>query len=80
MAVGITQISQPEELARIILLQRKKSGLSRDQLALLSGIGRTAIFDIEHGKKTYQADTLFKILRVLSLKLHIEGVISGESK
>ena len=78
MAVNITEISNPEDLSLIILQQRKKSGLSRNQLALLAGVGRTAIFDIEHGKTTYQIDTLFKILPVLNLKLRIDGVVEGE--
>ncbi len=79
MAVKIVQITKPEDLAIIILNQRKKSKLSRDQLAIIAGIGRTAIFDIEHGKTTYQIDTLLKILSVLNLNLSVSGIISGES-
>jgi hypothetical protein len=41
-------------------------------------VGRTAIFDIEHGKTTYQIDTLFKVLQVLNLKLQIDGIIEGK--
>jgi y4mF family transcriptional regulator len=78
MAVNIVSILRPEEISRIILQQRKKSGLSRNQLALLAGVGRTAIFDIEHGKTTYQIDTLFKVLQVLNLKLQIDGIIEGK--
>lgn len=78
MAVKIIQISKPEEIAEIILVQRKRSGLSRNELALLAGVSRTAIFDIEHGKRTYQIDTLLKILSTLNLKLQVEGVLSGD--
>ena len=72
------QILKPIDLGKIILKQRKKSKLSRNRLAALAGIGKTAIFDIEHGKTTYQIDTLFNILDVLNLKINISG-IAGES-
>jgi HTH-type transcriptional regulator/antitoxin HipB len=78
MAVKTIKIEKPEDLALIILNQRKKSKLSRNKLALIAGVGRTAIFDIEHGKTTYQIDTLIKILSVLNLNLCIEGIILGD--
>ncbi len=78
MAVKTIQISKPEEIAEIILVQRKRSGLSRNELALLADVSRTAIFDIEHGKRTYQIDTLLKILSTLNLKLRVEGVHSED--
>ncbi len=80
MTVNIFQITKPEDIASIILQQRKKSKLSRNQLAVIAGVGRTAIFDIEHGKATYQIDTLIKILQVLNLKLFVDGIINGEMK
>lgn len=80
MAVNIIQISKPEDISQIILQQRKKSKLSRVQLATFAGVGRTAIYDIEHGKTTYQIDTLIKILSVLNLKLCVDGIIQGELK
>ncbi|MCK6605279.1 MAG: helix-turn-helix transcriptional regulator [Ignavibacteriaceae bacterium] len=80
MAVKIVEITKPEELASIIFQQRKISKLSRNQLAIIAGIGRTAIFDIEHGKTTYRIDTLIKILKVLNLRLCLDGVVSGEEK
>ncbi len=36
----------------IVLFHRKKSGLSRNQLADLAGVGKTVIYDIEKGKET----------------------------
>ncbi len=78
MEVKSAKITRPEDLALIILNQRKKSKLSRNKLALIAGVGRTAIFDIEHGKTTYQIDTLLKILAVLNLNLCVDGIISGD--
>jgi len=73
MAVNYLQIEEANDLAKIILLHRKKSGLSRKELCLLAGIGKTALYDIEHGKTTYQIDTLLRIMNVLNIKLFAEG-------
>jgi len=80
MAVKSEQIIRPDDVASVILNQRKKCGLNREQLATLAGVGRTAIYDIEHGKTTYQMDTILKILRVLNLRLEINGIIQGDEK
>jgi DNA-binding XRE family transcriptional regulator len=37
------------EISDIVLFHRKKSGLSRNQLADLAGVGKTVIYDIEKG-------------------------------
>jgi len=34
-------------IGEIVLFHRKQSGLSRDQLAVLAGVGKTVIYDIE---------------------------------
>ncbi len=58
-----------DEIAEIVRLHRKAAKLSRIQLAELSGVGKTVIYDIEKGKETIQLDTLRKILRVLNIKI-----------
>ncbi|HPN37390.1 MAG TPA: helix-turn-helix domain-containing protein [Melioribacteraceae bacterium] len=73
MAIQNIQIQKIEDIANIILVNRKKSKLSRDKLALLSGVGKTAIYNIEHGKITYQIDTLLKIFEVLNIKIYINA-------
>jgi len=67
-----------KELAEIIKFHRKKSGLSQSKLAMLSGVGKTVIFDIEKGKETIQLDTLVKILRVLNISMRFESPIMKE--
>jgi HTH-type transcriptional regulator/antitoxin HipB len=57
------------KLAQIIRNHRKKSGLNQLELAKLAGIGKTQIFDLEHGKKTVQLDTLLKVLKVLNIRI-----------
>lgn len=57
------------KLGEIIKKHRQKSGLTQIELAKMAGVGKTAVFDIEHGKESIQMDTLFKILKVLNIKI-----------
>ncbi|MEM1326093.1 MAG: helix-turn-helix domain-containing protein [Bacteroidota bacterium] len=57
------------EIGRIILFHRKISGLSRIQCAMMAGVGKTVIYDIEHGKESVQLNTLMKILHVLNIQI-----------
>lgn len=54
-------------LAQVIQDHRKKAGLTQSRLAQLAGVGKTVIWDIEHGKESVQWDTLKKIFRVLNI-------------
>jgi HTH-type transcriptional regulator / antitoxin HipB len=58
-------------LATIVKKHRKAAGLSQLRLAEMSGVGKTAVFDIEKGKETIQLDTLRKILAVLNIKVQL---------
>lgn len=60
-------------LANIVSYHRKLTGLNREQLAKLAGVGKTVIFDIEHGKQTVRLDTLIKILMVLNIKIEFNS-------
>ncbi len=57
------------KLNEIVLFHRKKSGLSRSQLADLAGVGKTVIYDIEKGKETIRFSTLQKVLTALNIKI-----------
>jgi HTH-type transcriptional regulator / antitoxin HipB len=63
------------QFADMVLFHRKKSGLSREEFALLAGVGKTAIFDIEHGKASVQMDTVLKVLNVLNIKMQFSSPI-----
>jgi HTH-type transcriptional regulator / antitoxin HipB len=65
-------------LAKFILYHRKRAGLSRNQLAELAGIGKTAIYDVEHGKDSVRLNTLIKILNTLNIQLRFDGPFSKE--
>ncbi len=62
-----------DDLANIIKFHRKQSGLSQLQLAKLSGVGKTVIYDIEKGKLTVKFDTLTKVLKALNIKINFES-------
>jgi HTH-type transcriptional regulator / antitoxin HipB len=56
------------ELKDIVRQHRRSSGLSQSDLAKVAGVGKTVIFDIEHGKESVQLDTLKKVLRALNIR------------
>jgi len=66
------------EVAEIVRLHRKAARLSREQLAELSGVGKTVIYDIEKGKETIQLDTLRKIFKVLNIKIVLTSPLMEE--
>ncbi len=55
-------VTLKKKIPDLVVMHRKKSGLSQHGLAKLAGVGKTVIFDLEHGKMTIQLDTLFHIL------------------
>ncbi len=67
-----------ETLGKLVQFHRKRSGLNRVKLADLAGIGKTAVFDIEHGKETVKLKTILKILSALNIKLSADSPIINE--
>ena len=57
------------KISEIVRFHRKKSGLTRKQLAYLAGVGKTVIYDIEKGKETIRFSTLQKVLKALNIKI-----------
>lgn len=62
-----------QSIANILRFHRKKAGLSRNALAELAGVGKTAIYDLEHGKISVQLDTLLKVLQVLNIQIDFQS-------
>jgi transcriptional regulator with XRE-family HTH domain len=54
-------------LSELIKGHRQKAGLAQAQLAFLAGVGKTVIWDLEHGKESVRWDTLQKVFRVLNI-------------
>lgn len=57
------------KIANLVHYYRKQSGLSQQELALLAGVGKTVIYDIEKGKDSVQLNTLLKVLDVLNIQM-----------
>ena len=64
-----------DDLKNVVRDHRRLSGLSQSQLAKLAGVGKTVIFDIEHGKESVQFDTLKKVLDALNIKFILQSPV-----
>lgn len=64
-------MDQFKAMAEIIKMHRKAARLSRAQLAEMSGVGKTVIYDIEKGKESIRLNTLRKLLKVLNIKIEL---------
>ncbi len=62
-----------KEISKVIKYHRKISGLSRVDCARLAGLGKTVIYDIEHGKETVQLRSLMKLLSVLNITIELQS-------
>jgi len=60
-----------EDLAKVIRQTRKQQGLTQEDLAGLSGLGRRFISEVEHGKPTAQISKVLLILNVLGISLQV---------
>ncbi len=66
------------EIALLVQFHRKRAGLSRNQLADLADVGKTVVFDIEHGKETVQYRSLAKVLATLNIKTQFQSPLITE--
>lgn len=62
-----------QRIGQLVHWHRKKSSLSREECAHLAGVGKTSVFDIEHGKETVRVDTLLKVLKVMNIELQLSS-------
>lgn len=69
-----------EKIARMVRFHRKKARLTQLELAKLSDIGKTAVFDIEKGKKTVRLATLLAVLHVLNIQMDFQGPLMQRFK
>lgn len=66
------------KIANLVRYHRKCSGLAQAELALLAGVGKTAVFDVEHGKPSIQWNTLTKILHTLNVEVNFSSPLMAE--
>ncbi|MFA7480753.1 MAG: helix-turn-helix domain-containing protein [Vulcanimicrobiota bacterium] len=65
-------------IGEAVLRHRKAAGLTRSELSELSGVGATAIYQIENGHPTVRLETLVSVLDVLNIKLRLSSSLEGE--
>lgn len=65
-------------ISEIIKTHRRKAGLSQIELAKFAGVGKTVIFDLEHGKESIRYDTLAKVLSVLNVTIQFESPLLAQ--
>lgn len=70
----------PKNIGKMIRFHRKKSGLSQEETALLAGLGKTVVFDLEKGKLTVRLETLLKVLHVLNISMDFQGPLMNRFK
>lgn len=66
------------ELAKVLKRHRKRAGLSRRELSELTGIGMTALYQLENGHSTVRLATLMAVLEGLNIKLRLFSALEGE--
>jgi len=64
-----------DRIGALIRCHRQKSGLTQKQLADLAGVGKTVVFDIEHGKETVQFNSLQSVCQVLNISIHLDSPV-----
>jgi len=59
----------PKRFGKEVKCQRKKRKLSRNKFAKIAGLGKTVVFDIEHGKPTCRTETILRVAEALNIRL-----------
>jgi HTH-type transcriptional regulator / antitoxin HipB len=65
-------------IAQLVYFHRKKAGLSRNDLADIAAVGKTVIYDIEHGKDSIQFSSLSKVLMALNIQWDFKSPFMSE--
>lgn len=69
----------PSELAEHIRTARQAKGWTLKECADNAGIGKTAMFDLEHGNPGVRLNTLLTVLDQLGLELQLADPLSPTS-
>lgn len=66
-------LKQHHDLAKMVIWHRKKGKISQQMLADLADVSRTAVQRLESGVTPVQTDTLWKVLKVLNIRVLYDG-------
>gem|GEM_PF-1273675 len=62
----------PSQLGTEVRRIRESRGISRNDLAVRTGVGKTALFDLEHGNPGVRLNTLLAVLHELDMDLDLQ--------
>lgn len=65
------------DLGSMVKDHRKKAGLTQLELANLTGVGKTTVFDIEKNKETVRWNNLLAVLRGLNIKVEFKSPLTN---
>lgn len=60
-------------IAKTVREHRKAAGLSQADLALLAGVGRSSVFEIEKGKESTRISSVIKVLSALNIEVELNS-------
>lgn len=60
-------------IGTVICQERKKQGLTQEQLAAISGVGRRFVGELEAGKPTCQIGKVLKVLDTLGVRMSLSN-------
>lgn len=60
-----------DKIANAVKDRRKKLGLDQSEVALIAGVSRKTVSEIEGGKRTIQFDMVTKVLTALGLSIEV---------
>lgn len=63
------------ELGQLVRQRRRANGMSQEELALLAGVGRRFVSELERGKAGVRLEKVDQLLRVFGKRL---GVVDRE--
>lgn len=70
-------IHTPDDIARLILAERKRQKLRQDDLAAAAGASDAFLRDVERGKPTVQLGKVLEVLGELGIRVVLEIPDSG---
>ena len=65
-------VTSMDELGSLVRLYRKKQGLTQDDVALMSNVGRRFVIELEQGKSTLQISKVLQVLQSLGVGLLLQ--------
>lgn len=70
---------EAEELGRLIRQRRKALGMRQEDVALVTGVGRRFLIELEAGKPTARLGPALMVARQLGIVLALEDAALGSS-